>query len=91
MSAFLLLLFFLGAPNLDTFHCLYLTPGMFREVMKRTFNILFTPNELAAMIAEFNNGNGNIDTSKFLVTFIKIGSEERDKVKGLALEKKLKN
>jgi Ca2+-binding EF-hand superfamily protein len=64
---------------------------MFREVMKRTFNILLTPNELAAMIAEFNNGNGNIDTSKFLVTFIKIGSEERDKVKGLALEKERNN
>jgi Ca2+-binding EF-hand superfamily protein len=64
---------------------------MFREVMKRTFTIIFTSNELAAMIAEFNNGNGNIDTSKFLVTFIKMGSEERDKAKGLALEKERNN
>lgn len=80
-----------GSVSLDSFHCLYLTPGIFREVMKRTFNIIFSPSELASMIAEFNNGSGNIDTSKFLVTFIKIGTEERDRAKAIQLEKEKNN
>jgi hypothetical protein len=76
-----------GAVSLDSFHALYLPPGMFREVMKRTFAIIFAPSELAAMIAEFNNGSGNIDTKKFLVAFVKMGTEEREKCKLLQIQK----
>lgn len=76
-----------GCVSLDSFVSLYLTPGMFREVVKRTFNIVLTPSELAAMIAEYDNGSGNVDTSKFLVSFIKLGHEEREKRKAMQIEK----
>lgn len=79
-----------GSASLDSLNALYLTPGNFRETMKRTFNIIFTPSELAAMVAEFNNGQGNIDTSRFLVCFVRWGSEEREKQKLLQIEKQRK-
>ena len=76
-----------GCVSLDSFNSKYFTPGVFRETIKRTFNILLTPNELAAMIAEFDNGSGNVDTQKFLVNFIKMGQDEREKRKLMQLEK----
>jgi Ca2+-binding EF-hand superfamily protein len=76
-----------GCVSLDSFNLKFFTPGVFRETIKRTFNIILTPNELAAMIAEFNNGAGNVDTQKFLVSFIKMGQDEREKRKLIQLEK----
>jgi len=63
----------LGCVALDAFDSAYLTPGMFREVTKRTFNVVFTDKELAAIINSFNDGQGNLDNQKFLVAFIKYG------------------
>lgn len=50
-----------------------MTPGIFREVAKRTFNIVFDDKELASMISLYDNGHGKLDCQKFLVSFIKIG------------------
>jgi Ca2+-binding EF-hand superfamily protein len=77
-----------GCVSLDAFDAKFLTPGVFREVVKRTFNVLWTSEELAAMVAEFDNGGGNVDTSKFLVAFIKMGAEERERRKAVELDKR---
>eukprot|EP01039_Chlorochromonas_danica_P011214 gene11214-12506_t len=76
-----------GCVSLDSFHAKYLTPGVFREVVKRTFNVLWNAEELAAMVEEFSNGRGNVDTNKFLIAFIKMGAEERERRKAIQLEK----
>lgn len=76
-----------GCVALDAFDAAYLTPGMFREVAKRTFNLVFEPKELAAVIHQFENGKGNLDCQKFLVHFIRVGAEEREKAKVIQLEK----
>lgn len=76
-----------GSVSLDSFHAKFLTPGVFREVVKRTFNLIWTAEELAAMVSVYDNGRGNVDTSKFLVAFIKMGSEERERRKAVQLEK----
>jgi hypothetical protein len=63
-----------GCVALDAFDSAFLTPGMFREVAKRTFNVVFSDKELAAMINLFNDGHGNLDNQRFLVAFIKFGT-----------------
>jgi Ca2+-binding EF-hand superfamily protein len=80
-----------GCVALDAFDAAYLTPGTFREVVKRTFNLVFEPKELAAVIAQYDNGRGNVDCSKFLVNFIRVGAEEREKMKVIMLEKQRKD
>jgi len=59
---------------LDAFDSAYLTLGTFREVAKKTFNVVFSENELAAIISLFDDGHGNLDNQKFLVAFIKYGT-----------------
>ena len=63
-----------GCVALDAFDSAYLTPGTFREVAKKTFNVVFSENELAAIISLFDDGHGNLDNQKFLVAFIKYGT-----------------
>jgi hypothetical protein len=65
--------------------------GEFREIAKRTFNLLLTPKEMAALITLFpcdnadgsvdNNKENKIDTKKFLLKFVRIGFEERERIK----------
>jgi hypothetical protein len=76
-----------GSPSLDAFSALFLTPAAFREVLKSAFNVNFTTKELSSLVHEFSDGAGNVECAKFMVAFIKMGSEERDKVKKLQLEK----
>lgn len=76
-----------GCVSLDAFSAQYLTPGMFREIAKKTFNILLAPQELAAVIDEYNDGNGNVLCSSFIIAFIKTGTEEREKTRLIQLEK----
>ena len=70
-----------GCASLDAFNAKYLTPAEFREQLKRTFNITLLPKELAAIIDDFCNGglDQNVQSQKFLNTFLKLGSDERDK------------
>lgn len=76
-----------GAPSMESFSALYLVPAVFKEILRRTFNISLSPAEVVAMVHEYNYSNDNIDTNKFLVSFIKFGFEERDKAKAVELEK----
>ncbi|KAJ1442366.1 hypothetical protein B484DRAFT_66814 [Ochromonadaceae sp. CCMP2298] len=76
-----------GCVALDAFDASFLTPGMFREVAKKTFNIVFEPKELSAMLYAYDDGHGNLSCAKFLVAFVRMGSEEREQQKGVQLEK----
>jgi hypothetical protein len=71
---------------LDGFNSVYITPGLFREMLKRTFNVILTGKELGAMTKYFDrDGVGDICCQAFLVHFTKVGAAERgkDHIQGL--------
>lgn len=80
-----------GCASLEAFDAQYLTPIVFREIMKRTFNISLAPKELACLIEDFDNGQGNVDCQSFIISFIKLGAEERAKFKLVMLERQRAN
>jgi hypothetical protein len=79
-----------GCPSLEAFNAAFFTPHQFKVVMKQTFGIVYTPKELAAMVAEYDNGEGNVDSGALLVNFIKMGTEERAKIRHVQLEQQRK-
>ena len=70
-----------GSLPLDAFDVKFLKPMEFKELLKRIFKITLRPKELGAAIYEFSDGKGCVDSSKFLNTFLKMGQDERDKMK----------
>eukprot|EP00620_Florenciella_sp_RCC1587_P019114 CAMPEP_0182578550 /NCGR_PEP_ID=MMETSP1324-20130603/41358_1 /TAXON_ID=236786 /ORGANISM="Florenciella sp., Strain RCC1587" /LENGTH=77 /DNA_ID=CAMNT_0024794505 /DNA_START=8 /DNA_END=238 /DNA_ORIENTATION=+ len=57
-----------------------MAPHVFKEQLFRVFNIRLTPPELGALMKFFDkDGDGVIDCSEFLITFFKVGFEEKDK------------
>jgi Ca2+-binding EF-hand superfamily protein len=74
--------------SLDGFETKTLSPGIFREMIRRTFNIHLTPRELAAMLTLFEaDKNGNIETRNFITKFMRIGLDERYKFKTEMIER----
>jgi Ca2+-binding EF-hand superfamily protein len=74
--------------GLEGFEAAILPPGVFREMVKRTFNISLNPKELAAMLTLFGaDRDGNIKTAGFLTKFMRIGLDERYKFKTESIEK----
>ena len=68
-----------GAPNLDAFDMKYMEPHIFREQLKRAFNMPLSPGELAALVAFFDpSGTGQINCQEFLRRFLRIGIEARE-------------
>merc|ERR1711871_640439 len=56
----------------------YFTPGVFKEMMKRTLDINMNPKQLAAVISQFDTkGNNSVDTKKFLTYYTRLGKELR--------------
>jgi hypothetical protein len=76
-----------GCVPLSAFDAQFLSPVVFRETMKRTFNISLAPKELAVLINDFDDSNGNLHCQSFIVYFLKIGIDERNKFKLIMLEK----
>jgi len=71
-----------SAVSLDGFQGASLSPGIFREMLKRTFNIKLTPGELGAAVKFFDSdGDGTIDTAEFLKHFFKLQRVERSNVR----------
>lgn len=65
--------------SLDGFEGASLNPAMFKEMLKRTFGLKLSPPELGALIKVFDkDGDGNIDTAEFLLTFFKHGFAARE-------------
>jgi hypothetical protein len=56
-------------------------PGVFREILRRTFGIQFTVPQLAAAAKQFDNGKGLVNTHDFLIFFQKMGAELRQRDK----------
>lgn len=83
--------FFSGHPSsvaLDGFTCKYVKPTEFRNMIKGTFGIIVDKKEMGALIKEFDTeGQGLIDCSHFLTTFLKMGMTARHQEKREQLEK----
>ncbi len=72
-----------GAPDLSGFDCMYLTPDAFKEVLRRTFNLKFTPEEFGAFLTEVADNEDpdkKVHCASFLVYFLRKGFLEREKV-----------
>lgn len=71
-----------SAVSLEGFNSKYLTPGAFRITLYRTFHIDLTDKELGSIIHMFDTSNTEtISTHDFLVHFIRVGYEERSKIR----------
>jgi Ca2+-binding EF-hand superfamily protein len=69
-----------GTVGLDAFQGLAMEPHVFKEQLKRVFNIHLTPPELGALMSYFDkNRDGKISCSEFLIQFTKVGFEERSR------------
>jgi hypothetical protein len=85
-----------GCVSLEAFEAKSLDAAMFREVLKRTFNVILTPSELAAVMKDFaadddDDAAGNLICASFLISFLKLGQDERNRLKLLQLEKNREN
>ena len=76
-----------GAVPLTAFDALYLTPIQFKEVLKRTFGLVLSPGELLALLKEFKDKIGNVNSKEFVVRFIQMGVDARHAFKLKQLEK----
>ena len=80
-----------GCVQLDAFEGKSMEPHVFREQLKRVFNIKLTPPELGAVMHYFDNDkNGTIECNEFLIKFFRHGFDERSrqKLEWLAKERK---
>ena len=50
-----------GSVPLTAFDAAYLTPVMFKDVLRRALNLVLTPRELSALISLFKDANGNVN------------------------------
>ena len=63
----------LGPAGLKAFEMDALTPSEFRELLKRTFNLKLTPQELGALVTYFDpNTTGCVSCPSFLNSFAQI-------------------
>ena len=63
----------LGAAGMKMFQTNVLTPGEFKETLKRTFNTLLSPGELGALVSYFDTSmSGVVSTQAFLNAFVQI-------------------
>ncbi|CAM9317367.1 unnamed protein product, partial [Sphacelaria rigidula] len=66
--------------GLDAFDGAIMPPHVFKEQLKRVFNIKLTPLELGALMQAFDkDGDGAVNCSEFLLTFFRMGFEARHK------------
>ena len=74
--------------GLTAFEAKSLSPAVFREMLKRSFNLKVSDGELAALVAEFDKfGNKTVACGDFMVRFTAMGSEKRDAARLGQLEK----
>jgi Ca2+-binding EF-hand superfamily protein len=77
-----------SALNLQGFEGKFLSAGVYREMVKRTFNVKLSPHELAALVKKFDTAeNGTVDTTEFLRIFFKLGFHEKGKIRTEQLER----
>jgi Ca2+-binding EF-hand superfamily protein len=76
-----------GCPSLEAFEAQYLIPSAFRDVLRRSFGVHFTPKELSAILDTYKDKRGNLICHDFLVAFMKMGADQRAQEKLIELEK----
>jgi len=75
------------AVSLSEFEREYMPLHIFKEQLRRVFNIQFTPAELSALTAHFDKENsGRIVCLDFLIKFFRAGNEERARNNSKRLE-----
>jgi len=68
--------------TLDAFEAESLAPHIFKEQLKLAFNIKVTMPELGALMSYFDpKGKGSVHSKDFLNSFLRLGTEERDKIR----------
>jgi hypothetical protein len=64
--------------QLDAFEAQSMPPHVFREQLKRCFNIRLAPQEFGALLSYFDKDKtGTVDCVRFLVTFFRTGQSSR--------------
>lgn len=81
-----------GPMGLTAFQASHLSPAVFREMLRRSFNLKVTDAELAAIIDEFQgdsppSGKKMVDCAVFMVSFTQVGFQRRGAVRAAQLEK----
>jgi hypothetical protein len=79
-----------AAPSLEAFEVSHMPPGLFRENLKRVFNIQASPREIGYLMTLFDKDRtGKIDSKEFMLKFQTIGKTLRgDKRKAFLAEKR---
>lgn len=73
---------------MTAFEAKALSPAIFREMLRRSFNMKVTDAELAALVAEFDKqGNKMVSCGDFMIRFTTLGCEGRDVARLAQLEK----
>ena len=71
-----------GAVGLDAFEGEAMLPHVFKEQLKRVFNIRLSPPELGALMSYFDkDGDGSVNCAEFLIQFFRTGFEQRSKTR----------
>lgn len=69
-----------GAVSLDAFGCSAMEPHVFKEQLKRVFNLKVTAPELGALMRVFDvDGDGTVSCEEFTKVFIAMGFAERER------------
>eukprot|EP00981_Chlorochromonas_danica_P008347 scaffold2136_cov170-Ochromonas_danica.AAC.1 len=69
-----------GAMSMKAFEVKEMPPHVFKEQLRRIFNLKVTPAEMGALMSVFDvNGDGVITCEEFTKVFINMGFEEREK------------
>ena len=77
--------------NLNAFDGNYMSPAVFREMLKRLFNVKLSGKELGSLVDHFDSDKSKrIDCTKFVVKFTSLGFVEREKIHEQHIEKKRK-
>jgi Ca2+-binding EF-hand superfamily protein len=68
-----------GAMNMNAFEGAFMEPHVFKEQLRRVFNLKLTPKELGALMDLFDfDGDGTVNCTEFTLVFATMGQEERD-------------
>ncbi len=81
-----------GSRSLDCFEVEHLSAGMFREALRRTFDLHFTDKEMGALVRKYDTHNeGVVHCGPFLTMFLRLGQQERHRLhrEQLAHQRKL--
>jgi Ca2+-binding EF-hand superfamily protein len=69
-----------GALSMKSFEVAYMPPYVFKDQLRRIFNLKLTPPELGALMTIFDTDrDGNVTCEEFSKTFLAMGFKERER------------